>query len=76
MTPIQTIKAIDPEAFEAAVNAVLREGDRWAPMGAGGIQTHDHNGWLVAILVDPRARCECQLSEASEGHDLFEAFAR
>ena len=37
MTQIQTIKAIDPEAFEAAVNAARREGERWAPMGAGGI---------------------------------------
>jgi hypothetical protein len=56
VTPIQTIKAIDPKAFEATVNAARREGERWAPMGAGGIQTHDHDGWLVAILVVQRAR--------------------
>jgi hypothetical protein len=45
---IQTIKATDPEAF-TAVNAALREGERWARTRA--IQTHYHDGWLVAILV-------------------------
>ena len=28
----------------------LREGERWARTRE--IQTHDHDGWLMAILVD------------------------
>ena len=26
-------------------------GERWAHMGAGGIRTHSHDGWLGVILV-------------------------
>jgi hypothetical protein len=51
MTQILTVREREPEAFDAAVNAALREGERWAKMGAGSIQTHYHDGWFVAVLV-------------------------
>jgi hypothetical protein len=49
VTQIQIIQVTAPEAFDATVNDARREGDRWARMQA--IQTHNHNGRLVAILV-------------------------
>jgi hypothetical protein len=49
MTQIKTIMAQHPEELDAAVNAALREDERWARTRE--IRTHYHNGWLVAILV-------------------------
>jgi hypothetical protein len=58
MTQSKTIMAQRPEELDAAVNAALREDEAWARTRA--IQTHDHDGWLVAVLVydarDPPAR--------------------
>jgi hypothetical protein len=49
MTQIKTIIAQRPEDLDAAVNAALREDERWTRRRE--IHTHDHDGWLVAILV-------------------------
>jgi hypothetical protein len=49
MTPILTVRERDPAAFDAAVKAALREGERWAK--TRDIHTHDHDGWFVAVLV-------------------------
>jgi hypothetical protein len=49
MTRIKTIMAPRPEELDAAVNAALREDEVWARPRA--TQTHDHDGWLVAVLV-------------------------
>jgi hypothetical protein len=56
MTQIKTIMAQSPEAFDAAVNAALREGERWARTLE--VRTSYRDGWLVAILVynGPEAR--------------------
>jgi hypothetical protein len=49
MTQIKTIMAQRPEDLDAAVNAALREDERWARTRE--IRTHYHDGTLVAILV-------------------------
>jgi hypothetical protein len=49
MTQVKTIVAQRPEDLDAAVNAALCEDERWAHTRE--IHTHDHNGWLVVILV-------------------------
>jgi hypothetical protein len=49
MTQILTVHERDPAAFDAAVNAALRESERWAKTRA--IRTYYHNGWFVAVLV-------------------------
>jgi hypothetical protein len=56
MTQIKTIMAQSPEAFDAAVNAALREGETWACTRE--VRTFYRDGWLVAILVydAPEAR--------------------
>jgi hypothetical protein len=49
MTQILTVRERDPAAFDAAVNAALREGERWAK--TRDVHTHYHDGWFVAVLV-------------------------
>jgi hypothetical protein len=49
MMQILTVRERDPAVFDAAVNAALQEGERWAK--TRDMQTHDHDGWFVAVLV-------------------------
>jgi hypothetical protein len=49
MTQVKTIMAQRPEDLDAAVNAALREDERWARTRE--IRTHYDGGTLVAILV-------------------------
>ena len=49
MMQIKTIMAQSPEAFDAAVNGALREGETWARTRE--VRTSYRDGWLVAILV-------------------------
>jgi hypothetical protein len=50
MTQIKTIMGQRPEELDAVVRAALWEDEVWARTRA--IRTHDHDGWLVAVLVD------------------------
>ena len=43
MTQVKTIMAQRPEDLDAAVNAALREDERWAHTREDP-DTHDHNG--------------------------------